>query len=236
VCAECFKSCPHDNVSFAIRRGKWKENFANYGQAWQAIVMLVLGMVYPLTILSPWAATRDMVNVVDKATWSEFGVYAACLWTVTLGLVPLIFWTATRFGMKWSKTDNEGLSRSQVGQIFKKTMPTLIPLGLTFWMCFFVATFMVNLSYILLSISDPFGHGWDLLGIAGMPWVQVWPSGIPWIQAFLILTGISLSLRKGHQIWYSITQDKHDALRGFVPTAAVIITLAATMLVYFTNF
>ena len=242
LCMECFKSCTYDNVSLAIRRGPWTESFTQYGQAWQAIVLLVLGMVYPLTILSPWPFMRDMVNVVDKVTWSQFAIYAAILWTITLGIVPLFFWLATGLGMrlpKAEKTDSPqrtGIFSSIAGDVFKKTMPALIPMGLSFWATFFVATVMVNFTYVLMALSDPFGHGWNLLGMAGAPWIQIWPSGVPWLQAALVLFGLTFSLKKGYIMWFRQVNDKNAALRGFAPTAIILIGLAAWMLIYFTNF
>ncbi|MFZ9024406.1 MAG: hypothetical protein ACO3BO_06630 [Anaerohalosphaeraceae bacterium] len=239
LCLECFKSCSYDNVALNIRKGAWYDTFKNYGQAWRVIVMMCLGMVYPLTILSPWPEMRDMVNVVDKVTWAQFGHYAVVLWMTALVAVPLTFWLMTRLGMKLSGSITEqtpGVFSSSTGDYFKKTMPALIPMGLSFWATFFVATVMVNFSYILLAISDPFGHGWDLLGIAGLPWVQIYPAAIPWLQAALIFTGLIFSFKKGFRFWFDITEDKKSALQGFAPTAAVIIILAAMMLVYFTNF
>jgi len=242
LCMECFKSCPYDNVSLAIRKGSWSEYFSQYGEAWQAIVLLVLGMVYPLTILSPWPFMRDIVNVVDKVTWGQFVCYAVVLWSVALGVVPLVFWLATGLGMyfvRTEKTDNSertGVFSSATGNVLKKIMPALIPLGLSFWASFFVATVMINFTFVLQTLSDPFGDGWNLLGMAGKPWVQIWPSGVPWLQAALVLLGLTYSLKKGYALWFSEVDDKKAALRGFAPTAAVLIGLAGWMLVYFTNF
>ena len=115
-------------------------------------------------------------------------------------------------------------------------MPALISLGLALWTAFFVSTLMVNFTFVLLTFSDPFGWGWDLFGTAGMPWVQVWPSGIPWIQAGLTLTGLAVSLQKGYQLWWRAAGEKKSALRGFAPTAIILITLAAGMIMYFTNY
>ena len=129
-----------------------------------------------------------------------------------------------------------GIFSAATGEVFRKTMPALIPLGLAFWATFFVATVMVNFTFILMTASDPFGHGWNLLGMAGAPWVQIWPSGIPWIQAVLILLGLTYSLKKGYLMWFNQINDKKAALQGFAPTAVVLIALAAWMLVYFTNF
>jgi hypothetical protein len=115
-------------------------------------------------------------------------------------------------------------------------MPALIPLGLSFWASFFAATVMVNFTFVLMVLSDPFGIGWNLLGMAGKPWVQIWPSGIPWLQAAMVLSGLTFALKKGYALWFGEVNDKKAALRGFAPLAAVLIGLAGWMLVYFTNF
>jgi hypothetical protein len=127
-------------VALNIRKGAWTDTFKNYGQAWRVIVMMCLGMVYPLTILSPWPEMRDMVNVVDKVTWAQFGHYAVVLWMTALFVVPLTFWLMTRLGMKLSGSITEqtqGVFSSSTGDYFKKTMPALIPMGLSFWATFF---------------------------------------------------------------------------------------------------
>ena len=128
------------------------------------------------------------------------------------------------------------LFSTSVGRTFKRTMPAVIPFGLALWAAFFFDTVMVNFTFIWLSFSDPFGWGWDLFRTAGMPWVQIWPSGIPWIQAGLTLSGVFFSLKKGYCLWQDVTPTKTAAIKGFVPTAPVLITLAAGMLVYFTNY
>jgi hypothetical protein len=37
-------------------------------------------------------------------------------------------------------------------------------------------------------------------------------------------------------MWFSEVNDKKAALKGFAPTAAILILMAGWMLVYFTNF
>ena len=246
ICTECFKSCPYENVSLAWRRGPWREQFPSYGEAWQAIVLLILAAVYSLTVHSPWPFVRDLVNVVDKATWMEFGLYAAALWALALGAGPLVFWLASFVGIWWCKRGENDIPKGSPeqfsafsatsGQVFRRTMPALLPLGLALWAAFFIATLMANFTFVLYTFSDPFGWGWDLLGTAGMPWLQLWPSGIPWIQAGLTLSGLAFSLQKGYDLWRCTAAEKKRALRGFAPTAAVLIAVAAGMLLYFTNY
>jgi len=250
MCAECFKSCPSDNVSLAWRNGPWTEHFRTYGEAWQAIVLLVLAIAYSLTVHSPWPVMRDMVNIVDKTSLPEFGLFFAALCAVALGLFPLIFWLMCGLGLWLSegtpKADNRGSTKrsgfqnrpfnASAGRIFKRTLPALLPLGLALWAVFFVETIMANMTFILLSFSDPFGWGWDLFGTAGMPWIQIWPSGIPWIQVGLILSGVTLSLKKGYRLWDNETENKKSVLRGFAPTAVVMLIVAAGMIIYLTRY
>jgi hypothetical protein len=69
------------------------------------------------------------------------------------------------------------------------------PLGLAIWMAFVIPMLLVNFMFMLQSLSDPFGWGWNLLGFAGLPWHQVIPEAIPWIQVLLVIAGILLSIR-----------------------------------------
>jgi hypothetical protein len=172
-----------------------------------------------------------MVNVVDKTDWGQFGLYAAVLWMLALGVIPLLFQLFTALGLRWSHQTNV-----TVATVFQQTMPAVLPLGIVLWAVFFVDTLMSNFTFVLMTLSDPFGWGWDLLGTAGMPWIQLWPSGVPWIQTGLLLVGIGLSLRGGYQRWLRICGDRVNALIGFLPTSVVYTLLTAGMLAFVSNF
>jgi len=229
-CTECFKSCPHDNVALQWRTGHWQGRFGSYGEAWQAIALMVLGAVYTLTVHSPWPGIRDIVNVVDKADWGQFGCYAAVLWVLALGVMPLLFWLLTALGLRLGRQPD-----ITTGAAFKWTIPAVLPLGIAVWAVFFVDTFMTNFTFVLLTLSDPFGWGWDLFGTAGMPWIQLWPSGVPFIQAGFLLIGAGLSLRNGHRRWLEICNDHILARNAFFPVGLVFLGVTAGMLAYVTN-
>lgn len=241
ICTECFKTCPHDNVSLSWRRGAWSAHFSSYGEAWQAIVMLVLAMVYSLTVHAPWPAVRDTVNVVDKASWEQFAVYSILVASVALGVVPLIYALAVHLGGRVAggvqrRTGGGDQKSSPTGELFKRTMPALIPLGLALWVAFFLPVVSTHFTFILTTLSDPFGWGWNLFGTAGMPWVQIWPSAVPWFQVVAILLGVVGSLRRGYGLWMEEIMEEEAALFGFAPTASLLCLQAAGMLVYFTHF
>ena len=231
LCTECFKACPFDNVSLQWRLGAWRGRFESNGEAVQAIALMVMAAAYSLTVHSPWAGIRDMVNVVDKTDWGQFGLYAAVLWMLALGVIPLLFWLFTAIGLRLSQQTNVTFSIA-----FQQTMPAVLPLGISMWAVFFIDTLMSNFTFVMMTLSDPFGWGWDLLGTAGMPWIQLWPSGVPWVQAGLLLIGIVMSLSGGYQRWMIISGDRVKALIGFLPTSVVYTLLTAGMLAFVSNF
>ena len=63
------------------------------------------------------------------------------------------------------------------------------------WIAFVIPMLFVNITFIVQSVSDPFGWGWDFFGTANTPWHQFIPQFIPWLQAAAVLTGLFLSLR-----------------------------------------
>lgn len=230
ICLECFKSCPYDNVSLSWRKGAWKDCFRSYGEAWQAIVLLSLAIAYSFTIHSPWPGVRDIVNMVDKVNWIHFSCFLIGLWLFCLVIMPLLFWILNYWGIRWSKFPISS------GIALRKTAPSAIPLGLGLWAAFFIAMFMPNIAYIVMTLSDPFGWGWDLLGTSGKPWIQLWPGAIPWVQVFLVSFGFYFSLRKGYTIWHEEIQDRKQALKMFFPASLLIFTVSLGMLIYFTHY
>lgn len=230
VCTECFKSCTYDNITLAWRRGPMRERFRTVGQAWQALAMLALAMAYCLLILSPWPALRDVINIVDRAHGPHFLLYAGVLWTTALVLVPGLYVLLVRWGVQ-----RAGLALP-LRVAFRRVAPAAVPLGLGLWIAFFSTMMMVHFTFVLMALSDPFGWNWDLLGMAGAPWVQVLPGLIPWLQAGLTIGGLVLSLRLGFCCWLGETGDARRAWRGFAPSAAMLLAVAALMTVYFTQF
>ncbi|MCP4577606.1 MAG: 4Fe-4S binding protein [Deltaproteobacteria bacterium] len=131
MCTECFKSCSSDNVSLAWRKGPWTDPFRSYGDAWQAIALLVLAMVYSVTLHSPWPFMRDMVNIVDKTSLFEFSLFFVSLAAVALGVIPLIFWLMCGLGLRLSKNmpgGGKGIFNEFVGTTFKKPCRLSYPL------------------------------------------------------------------------------------------------------------
>jgi len=93
----------------------------------------------------------------------------------------------------------------------------------------------VNVTFIIQSLSDPFGWGWDFFGTANTPWHQFLPQFIPWFQAIAVLTGLHLSLRNIRKSRFANSLSPQQVLRLSLPIGLFLAIVAAAMLLFFTN-
>jgi hypothetical protein len=229
VCLECTRSCKFNNVSLYKRPFASELGTNNYGQAWLSIAIFTLAIVYSILYEGHWPIVRDYVNILDKKNWGLFGIYTILVWSLALVIMPGILFILSYAGAKFSKVDQSPRAA------FLLSSGSLLPLGLTLWIAFVIPMLFVNISFILQSLSDPFGWGWDFLGTANTPWHQLMPRYIPIFQSLIILTGLYYSMRNLRRSWktFQIKPDKEFLL--LLPIAAFIIGITVTMLVFFTN-
>jgi len=93
----------------------------------------------------------------------------------------------------------------------------------------------VNVTFIMQSVSDPFGWGWDFFGTANIPWHQFLPQYIPWFQALLVLTGLYISLRNIRNTWESYQLKPLQVFLVCLPLSLFITVTTVIMLFFFTN-
>lgn len=229
LCLECLRSCAFRNVSLFWRPFGLERPLGGRDEAMQSIVMMTLGIVYCITFQGPWHSLRDMVDIVDKKNWDLFAVYSASLWLITLGLMPLVVSVLARIG--------RALSRASISarEAFVRDASTLVPFGLFVWIAFGVALIMVEGTFILSAVSDPFGWGWNLFGTAGYPWWQVAPEAIPAIQAGLVLIGFALALGSAWRHWSTDAPDQRRALVGALPICAFQFAVTYGLIWFFTS-
>jgi len=227
MCTECVKTCAYDNVALFWRPSGWDRGLTGYGEAWQALVMFALGLVYCVMNLGPWDEIRDWVDIVDKQNWRSFWIFSAGLWLLLLGVLPLLYYVLTRIGL--------GISKSSVspGPMFRANCASVAPLGLSFWIAFALAMFSSMFTFVLLSLSDPLNWGWDLLGTAGKPWHILGSPVIPWLQVASVLVGLVYSLRTLRSSWENAAAGRRLGLLGSLPLACFLWVVAAGMIYFY---
>lgn len=229
LCLECLRSCSYKNVTVYKRPFGSEAVARNMSEAWLAISIFTMAIIYCILYLGSWPVVRDYVNILDKQNWDLFGMYALTVWSLTLVIIPGMIYLLAFSGSKFSKT---GISTKE---IFLAYSGSLLPLGLMIWVSFVIPMLFVNITFILQSASDPFGWGWDFFGTANIPWHQFIPQYTPWIQAILVLAGLHSSLRNIKNSWRNYSVNSIQLFWLSLPNVIFIVTIAVFILFFFTN-
>lgn len=216
LCMECIKSCPHDNMTVRARPFCSDTRIKGYDESWKAFIMLALVTVYSVTLLGPWGIVKDWANVSEVGNWKGFLTYAGLIWFTALLGIPAL-WALVSWLGKWLS----GTDRVSTRELFLRYSYLLVPLGLLAWIAFSFPLIMVNGSYILSTLSDPMGWGWNLFGTAGIPWTPVLPEYTVYLQIPLLLFGLGFALKRGYNIARTLYPDTIQGIRSLIPVGAL---------------
>ncbi len=229
LCFECLRSCTYNNITLYKRPFASERVARDMCDAWGIIVVFTLAVVYCILYQGHWPEIRDFVNILDKKNWDLFGIYIVILWTLSLAIIPGLLYFLSFVSVRVS-----GIQTS-VKSVFLNLTGSLIPTGLMLWIAFVIPMLFVNITFITQSVSDPFGWGWDFLGTANIPWHQLVPGMIPWFQAFLVLSGLFMSLRNLRDSWSQNNLTPKQHFRVTVPFTSFLTGIIVLMLFFFTN-
>lgn len=212
LCLECIRTCPNDNIAVNLRSfsADLAKPSARMDEAFKAFIMLGSAMIYAGVLLGPWGALKSAAYNVGTEAWLLYTL--VFLAVIFVGMPALFALCVSRF---------ENL------KAFKKRFATLstslIPLGLMFWVAFSLSFVLSNATYILASLSDPLGLGWNLFGTSGVAWQ-------PMLSAILA-PGQTLAL-VGGLIWSAQTAQKaaREARTSAVPVIVYCFIATAVML------
>jgi hypothetical protein len=227
ACMECVKTCAKGNVSVFWRNSGRDTRIADFGEAWQAIVMFALACLYSIVNLGAWDRIRDWVDLVDKGNWGTFVIFAGVVWTVCLGALPAMWYLLTRGGIALT-----GMALN-VRQQFLSTTAALIPMGLACWIAFALATFLAMWTFAGQSLSDPFNWGWNLLGLAGSPWHIPFSPAIPAMQVACVLAGFAFAVGTLYRSWFQDRGTRREALLGALPHSGFLWAVSGGMIWFF---
>jgi ferredoxin len=209
LCMECIRTCPHDNIAVNVRpfSADLAKPSARMDEAFKAFIMLGSAMIYAGVLLGPWGMLKDAAYNVGTSSWF---LYATAFLSIIFLVMPSFFaLCVTRF---------ENLN------LFKKRFATLstalIPLGLMFWVAFSLSFVLTNASYILASLSDPLGLGWNLFGTASLAWQPMLTS--------ILAPGQTLAL-VGGLIWSGRTAQKAAKEATVSPFPVIIYCFIVTL-------
>lgn len=214
LCFECVKNCDAENIALYWRPFCGDKEIKGYDEVWKAFIMLGLAFVYSINLLGPWGMLKDWVNFTETGKW--LGFIFISLGSVFLCVVafPAIYWLF----VSWSKKIS-GNKEVSLKTLFIKYSYCIVPLGLLAWIAFSVPLIMINGSYIISVISDPFGWGWDLFGTADFSWKPFLPRWIPHIQVVILLVGLFYAIKSTYEVGQKIFSDRKQLIRSIIPVA-----------------
>jgi len=184
LCLECIRTCPHDNIAVNLRpfSADLAKPSKRIDEAFKAFIMLGSAMIYAGVLLGPWGALKDAAYNVGTSAWF---VYAILFLAIIFIILPGLF----TVGILQSK------SVLPIKQRFTSLATGLIPLGLMFWVAFSLSFVLSNATYILASLSDPLGLGWNLFGTANAAWQPMLTSILAPAQTLALVGGLIWSMR-----------------------------------------
>jgi polyferredoxin/heme/copper-type cytochrome/quinol oxidase subunit 2 len=210
LCTECIKSCPKDNVGVFIRPFGSDRKLKGYDEMFNAIIMLVVAIVFSITMSGPWGVIKDAANVTESRQIVPFLIYVASIWILALGVVPGIFALVARAARRLAESQESNRA------FILRLAYILVPIGIFAWIAFSLPMLMVNYGYILNVLSDPLGLGWDILGTANFPFQPFYPESIPFIQGIIMLSGLYFGLSRGYLSLKDIIPSPHVRAKAMI--------------------
>jgi polyferredoxin len=207
LCLECIRTCPSDNIALNLRpfAADLAKPSARLDEAFKSFVMLGSAMVYSAVLLGPWGNLKDAAYRIGSSSWF---LYAAAFLAFVGILLPATF----------SLCALRASNRTVLRQRFSRLSTALIPLGLTAWIAFSLSFVSTNASYIVASLSDPLGLGWNLAGTATIAWQPVLSTVVAPAQTLVLVVGM---------VWSARTAQTAAAEAGVSSIPIIVYCLAA---------
>jgi hypothetical protein len=194
MCMECLRTCPHDNIALNLRafgEDLGKKHHRKLDEVYKAFIMLGSALLYSAVLLGPWGQIKLAAYNTGSYSWI---LYATAFLLITLAVLPGIYYLAVYLGKRLSK------SNLPAKTAFVTMSYSIIPLGLAAWAAFSLSFVFANFSYVWITLSDPFGWGWDLFGTARTSWQPYLMEYIPYMQVSVLLVGLTWSVRTAYQL------------------------------------
>ncbi|HEX7567773.1 MAG TPA: 4Fe-4S binding protein, partial [Anaerolineaceae bacterium] len=213
LCMECLRTCPYDNIAINARpfSADLAKPSTRMDEAFKAFIMLGAAMIYAGVFLGPWGTLKLAAYSVGSTAW--FG-YSLAFLAFIFGLLPILFLGTVWIGKALTK------ATTTLKKTFMAFATALVPLGLMFWVAFSLSFVLTNAAYIVSSLSDPFGWGWNLFGSVAMPWQPYLTSMLLPLQTLVLVGGL---------LWTTNTARKAGSEVKLSPVPVILFSTAATL-------
>lgn len=211
MCVECIKTCPKNNIAINLRpfgSDLLVAKERRLDEAYKAFIMLGCALSYSAVLLGPWGWLKNWAGMHSLPHWA---IYAVVFAAINLLGLPLLFGGIVLLVKRLSQ--QQAPSR----RLFVDYAYTLIPLGLAAWIAFSCGFVLVNGSYALAVLSDPFGWGWNLFGTTETAWAPLGMSWVPFLQVGILTAGLLFAVNIAYRIAKQHSRSHHQAMVAALP-------------------
>ena len=229
-CYECFERADRSRREFNLR--PWAVGLANPHRASMGLTAFVL-LALAIVSFDGLQETPAWVSV-QTAVYDEVSVLGPnVVGTIdTLGLlvVPALFvvvYAAFSWAVARLSGDPEGVAGVAKGYVL-----TLVPIALAYNLAHYLSLLLISGQTVIPLLSDPFGHGWDLLGTAdyGVN-IAIINARVAWyVSVAAIVAGHVVSVYLAHLVSMRRVAHRGRALRGQLPMLLLMVLYTATSL------
>jgi polyferredoxin len=237
MCAECLKTCPHDNIGLNVRApfadlaGPHRKRL---DEAWFLLAIFGISVFHGFAMIPAW--THDIVPPAREWIVATTGVDPGWLATFTAGMAIFlaalvgVYTAACRASQAMS-----GNLAYRLKDYFITFSYTALPVALTYHLAHNALHFFWEGSKLRRLASDPFGWGWDLFGTANAPLTMLLPMDVLWaIQIALVVAGQCVAVWLARRATYRMFGNRRQALRALIPIV-VFLTLASIACLWLLN-
>jgi ferredoxin len=218
LCAECVRSCPHDNVAINVRpfaTDLLRFKTARNDEAWLAVILLALTSFHGLTMTSVWdsASGWSVIGFLQTA----LGLSRLSAFSLGMGLVNgfLILMYALICIITQRVAGNPAVSTKT---IFLHYAYSILPIALFYHIAHNGMHFLMEGQLVIPLLSDPLGQGRNYLGTALWQLAPlVSAQGIWVLQVCFVVIGHISGIIIGHHVSRRLYAIPQQAIRSLIP-------------------
>jgi hypothetical protein len=229
TCMECLRACPHDNIALNLRTPGVDLDVVGgrkLDESYKAFIMLGAALLYSAVLLGPWGGLKTAAFSVGSLDWA---IYSATFLVTTLAFIPGLFYFSVWLGRKLAHASGGTKPSQLMREAFVSLAYALVPLGMSAWIAFSLSFVFANFSYVWMTLSDPFGWGWDLFGGASAAWSPYLSSVVPLLQIFVLVGGAGWAAATARKIAGEKLAPRAALLQS-LPVAAYCLAVSVVMM------
>ena len=237
-CAACFDAAPPARRAIVFRvpgAGLLTQHPVSVSMAAMVLTLLATVTFDGFLTTPTWIAIHEYLQAMPLlaplwgAQWMTLALKFYLLETPVLLLFPLLF--AAAF-LVCCRLTSAVVGVATTGTVAGYFVLTLLPIAIAYHLAHYVVYLLLTGQFIIPTLSDPFGFGWDLFGTAsykadiGLVGAKfAWYTGV-----IAIVTGHMIAVYLAHRTALHLFSDGVRSLRSELPMLALMVAYTMTSL------